>query len=466
MFEEIRDVFDRLQAVLVRQQRECAAVDSWLRPELVAGFELPAKATREHHALRALSRTPWLRLVVDNVVQAMYVDNVVGEDGRIDELWGLWNANHMRAQQISNHRAMVSYGHSYAIVTPATLRGEDSAKIRFFSPRRVAVEYADLGVDPYPSAALELLGAAGERERYVLRLPGVEHVLSMRRAASELPEVVESFETGLDYVPVVRFCNQLDLDGRVIGEVEPFIPSAKRINKTAYDRLLAQHYNSWKVKTATGLEMPEVLDEDGDGTGVVDQRKADELKMRLAQEDILTGGAEVKFGTLDATALDPFVASWRADIEGLAAVSQTPAHALTGQLVNLSAEALAAARAPLTQKVYERQQNAGASYSNLLRVAAMIAGYDDLADDDLVRVTWQDMEIRSMAQAVDALGKAAQMLRVPARALWPMIPGVESADVQEWEKQADLEEESDPLRVAMNRRAESTISGVTGGQDS
>lgn len=466
---QVKKIFDRLNSKLSRQRRQCDAVDSWLRPELDAGFEVPRLATREHRALRDLSRTPWLRLVVDNCVQAMYVDNVVGEDGRIDELWGLWNANRMRSQQISNHRAMISYGHSYAVVSSTEFGSEVPARIRMLSPRRVAVEFDDLGAEPYPSAALELLGREGDVGRFRLRLPGVSVVLALDNAARGNGEmgglrIVGSVDTGLDFVPVVRFANQLDLDGRVIGEVEPFIPSAQRINKTAYDRLLAQHFNSWKVKTATGLEMPEQVDEDGDPIpDTFDEAAAERLKVKLAQDDVLTGGDGVKFGTLDATALDPFVNGWRADIEALAAVSQTPAHALTGQLVNLSAEALAAARAPLTQKVYERQMSAGDAYSSVLRAAAKVAGMEDLARDPLIRVSWQDMEIRSLAQAVDALGKAAQMLGVPKRNLWGMIPGVEAADVVEWERAAELELERDPLNASFSRQAASTVTEVSGG---
>lgn len=461
----VKSLFDRLHGHLITQQRECDAVDSWLRPVLEAGFELPRKATREHRALSELSRTPWLRLVVDNVVQAMYVDSVVGSEGRIEELWGLWNANGMRSQQISNHRSMVSYGHSYAVVTGAEHHGEDSAKIRFVSPRRMAVEFEDLGADPYPSAALEWVKTEGKVERFRLRTVGREYLIE--RGAASLEDggwrVVQAFESGLDFVPVVQFANQRDLDGRVLGEVEPFIPAARRINKTAYDRLLSQHFNSWKVKTATGLDMPEAMDADGDPiAGEVDEAAAEKLKLKLDQADILTGGEGVQFGTLDATALDPFVNSWRADIEALAAVSQTPAHALTGQLVNLSAEALAAARGPLTQKVYERQMNASAAYANVMRAAATIAGFEDIARDDLIRVTWQDMEIRSMSQAVDALGKAAQMLRIPVRGLWPLIPNVESADVQEWERLSDEEFERDPLQASLTRQRESTLDDVSG----
>lgn len=465
---EIKKIYDRLSSKLNTQRRQCDSVDSWLRPELEPGFEVPRKATAEHRALRDLSRTPWLRLVVDNVVQAMYVDNVVGENGRIDELWELWNANRMRSQQLATHRAMIAYGHAYGVVSPAQ---DGSARIRMLSPRRVSVEYSDLGAEPYPSAALELLHREGSHSDYRLRLPGYEVSLAMdttQPSDAELGGLVIRgiTETSLAFVPVVRFCNQIDLDGRVLGEVEPFIPAAQRINKTAYDRLLAQHYNSWRVKTVTGLDMPELTDADGEPIpDTLDEEAAERIKVKLAQDDILTGAEGVTFGTLDATALDPFVNSWRSDIEALAAVSQTPAHALTGQLVNLSAEALAAARAPLTQKVYERQMSAGDSYSSLLRAAAHIAGMSDIARDPLIRVSWQDMEIRSLAQAVDALGKAAKMLHVPERSLWGMIPGVEAADVSEWERAADLEMERDPLRANFARHAESTIGDVTSGSD-
>lgn len=456
--EQIKVIFDRLMSKLNVQQRECEAVDSWLRP-VVRGFELPRKATREHRALADLSRTPWLRLVVDNVAQAMYVDNIVGAKGPDERLRRLWYGNGLQSAQISMHRAMVAYGHAYGV---AQASDEDIPRLRFVSPNRMSVEYEALG-DPYPSAALEVLDA--KAGTYRLSVPGES--VGLRQGdpvpGSEMDGLVvgEPESTGLAFVPVVRFANQEDLDGRVIGEVEPFIPAAARINKTAYDRLLAQHYNSWKVKTATGLNLPRQTDGDGDATDRLDEEAAERLKLKLAQDDILIAEEhDTKFGTLDATALEPFVTSWRADIEALAAVSQTPAHALTGQLVNLGADALASARAPLTQKVYERQMAANAGYSRLLRAAAALAGWEDIAADDMVRTTWQDMEIRSLSQASDALGKIASMLRVPVRGLWSMIPGVEAPDIQEWERLQDEDYERNPLSASFQRQAEATISAV------
>jgi hypothetical protein len=119
-----------------------------------------------------------------------------------------------------------------------------------------------------------------------------------------------------------------------------------------------QHFSSWKVRTIAGMVGPE------------DQSEAERRKLQLKVEDILIADdPDTKFCTLNETPIEGFISAWRADIEALAAVTQTPTHALTGQLVNLSAEALAAARASLTQKVYERQKTEGEAHLQALQLA-------------------------------------------------------------------------------------------------
>lgn len=445
--EQVAGAVKELKEVISKQQREAAYVDSWIRPDLATGFDVPKRASAEHRALAKLSRTPWLGLVVTNVTQAMYVDSIVTDSGVSKELWNLWVDNDMGRVQVANHRAMVGYGQSFGVVTPAVFNGVDSARIRCLSPKRMAVKWEDGATDTYPLYALEALSDRADESRF--RLYNGTAIYDVSYTGGEV-EITDEYEHGLEECPVVRFANMLSLDGDVINEVTPFIPTAARINKTAYDRLLAQHFSSWKVRTIAGIDMP--ADEDGD----LDAERAliEEAKLKLSQEDLLVSeDPDTKFGTLDGTLLDTFVNAWRSDIEALAAVSQTPAHALTGMLVNLSPEALAAARAPLTQKVWERQVNAGVTYSRLMRLAASMAGLDEYAADPLVRVTWQDLEIRSMSQAVDALGKAASMLGIPKRGLWKRIPGVEQTDVQEWERMAAEDGANDPIEAALRRHA-------------
>lgn len=392
---------------------------------------LPRKATRELRQLRQLAKTPWLGLVVTTVAQSMYVDGFrsIASDGTaapdVQGPWQVWAANDFDHRQTAVHRAALGYGYSFVTVA----LGDPTVAMRGVSPRHMFARY-DEPDDDWPRFALKV--HTQPDKSLLLRLYDEAQVYYLGSdSAGGGVHFIEGSDHRAGVCPVVRYANMLDLEGRVDGEVEPFIGVAARIDKTAFDRLLTQHFSSWKIRTIAGMAEPD------------NQEEANLKKLQLRQDDVLVADdADTKFGTLDETPLDGFLAAWRADIEALAAVTQTPSHNLTGQLVNLSAEALAAARASLTQKVTERQKAFGKSHTQALRLAAHLLGDDAGAQDVHARVTWQDMEIRSMSQAVDALGKAAQMLQIPADQLWGRIPGVEQADVDEWRRAAI---EQDPI---------------------
>ena len=423
-------LMDHMIPKLTTEQRRLKVIDDWYH-WTQDDPPLPRNASVEHKRLLQLSKTPWLNLVVSTVGQAMVVSGYrTTGDSNPDAVWRIWNANRMNGAQSRIHRATLEFGYSYTVVKPGVspLYGPMPV-ITGVSPEHMLAVYNDPINDEWPLYALQVSGS-GERAVYHLYDESLEHIV--RRENGRLV-YSHTLEHNVGVVPVVRYINQMDLDGQIIGEVEPFIGVASRINKTAYDRLLTQHYNSWKVRTVAGL-----------GDFAQDQGEANEKKMQLRQDDILVAeDHDTKFGTLDETPLDGFIGAERADIETLAAVSQTPSHSLTGQMVNLSAEALAAARAPLTQKIAERQNTIGEGHNQTLRLASHIAGDSESAQDMSGGVTWQDMEVRSMSQAVDALGKASQMLGIPPSGLWSRIPGVTSTDVEEWTAKY---EELDPLR--------------------
>lgn len=430
----VKELFPKWQVEDERLEK----IDCWYRWKQ-DDIPLPRNATRELKALVELSKTPWLALVVSSLSQCLYVDGYRSplDDLQADEEtepsgpWKTWHANDMDRRQVAIHRAALAYGYCFVSVLPGTDDEGKRSVMRGVSPRKVFAVWEDPAEDEYPVYALRV-DSRGKGKGYVLRLYDKVGIYTFTLDdANSKPEFVSYDKHKAGVCPFVRFANMLDLDGRCDGEVEPFIPAAGRINKTTYDRLLTQHFNSWKIRTVSGMAQPD------------SEEDANRKKLQLRQDDLLVAeDPDTKFGTLDETPLDGFVNAWRSDIEALAAVTQTPTHALTGQLVNLSAEALAAARAGLTQKVAERQKSFGASHVQALRLAAHLEGDEAHANDRLSRVTWQDMEIRSLSQGIDALGKAAQMLQVPLPALWQRIPGVEKSDVDEWKRMAG---ELDPL---------------------
>ena len=116
----------------------------------------------------------------------------------------------------------------------------------------------------------------------------------------------------------------------------------------------------------------------------------------------------------------------------LAAVAQISPHAMLGDLVNLSADALAAAEATTQRKANEYETLFGEAWEQVLRLAAAAAGDTEAAADESAQVRWRDTEARSFAATVDALGKMVQMLGVPPEAAWERIPGVTAQDVEAW----------------------------------
>lgn len=473
--------FEALRNKLTTQQSEARRVDSWIYSD-ECGFEVPPKAKREHRALAHLSRTPWLGLVVTTAAQALRVGDITSGGARVDELYRLWVDNGLRSGQMAFYRAVLAYGHAFTVVTPGL---DGRAKIRFVSPTRCAVVYAD-PADVYPAAALEVAPKRGDADRYWLYYPGVTRLVEADSRDVDGPGyvVIEEHETGLDVVPVVEACNQRTLDGRVVGEVAPLIPTAQRINKTSYDRLLMQHFNSWRVRYATGIDLPrEQMSEPeiqplipgstaASATGAgqyvprksapVDEEAAEKVKLRLAQDDLLVSPSpDARFGTLESSSMADIIDAFRTDVEALAAVSQTPAHALVGSMVNISGDALAEARAPLTQKISERQEMIGDALVRTLKIAAAIMGRGDVVEDPFLTISWRDMEIRSLSQAADALGKASQMLSIPARGLWDRIPGTDAAELQKWERLHEEEAKNDPL-AALARRQTTPIAAPEG----
>ena len=408
------------------ERERLRVIDLWIKGEQ-ADSKVPRGATTELRNLLALSKTPWLGLVVTTIAQTLYVDGYKSPASRtnIPGPWATWNANGMDVRQLAIHRGTIGYGYAYETVLPGKApTGEKRAVMRGVSPKRMYAVYEDPGADEWPELAMKIEPQRGGI--ILIKVLDGQLVHRMTRTSQDKWEYLDFQVHGADVCPVVRFTNQLDLEGNTPGEVEPFIPIASRIDKTEYDRLSVQHYNSWKVRTIAGM------------TDFADsEEEANRKKLKLRQEDFLVAeDPNTKFGTLDETQLGGFIEAADADRESLAAVTQLPSHLLTGKLVNLSAEALAASRASLTQKGYERKVSLGAAHSQALRLAAKLDGDIEAAQDVFARVTWQDAEVRSLAQAVDALGKAATLLGIPKQFLWGRIPGVTALDVQEWTEHA------------------------------
>lgn len=435
------DVLELANDVLIpgwqQQRRTLDVIDKWHRWEPDAlRDKIPNYATSEHRSLAKISETPFLSLVVTTVAQQLVAEAFRSarsvDTERISEPW---LRNRMHSRQRAVYRAALSYGYSYVTAMP----GDTGAVLRGRSPRDLYAVYGDVVEDEYPMYYLLAKGS----HKYVVD----EEAVYILGDDNGRVEYIEERRHNAGVAPAVRYSNQIDLEGRTPGEVEPYVQVAERINKTTYDRMLVQHFNSWKVRTATGLDMPN------------DPEERERVKLLLRQGDILTGEDGVTFGTLDETSPDGLIKATDEDVKILAVVTQTPVHALTGDLVNLSADAIAESRAMADLKVNERKVGFGDSNEQVLRLSAHIEGRREDAADFSIRTDWADLQSRSMNQAADALGKMATMLKIPVELLWDRIPTVTPEIAKAWlayKKENPSAEEQ--LAAALNEQS----NGVNG----
>ena len=426
---------------------------------------VPRTASPEQRALARSARTPLLRLVVEATVEPLRVEGYRpsleferDEEGWVPFAWRAWTMNELGARQSQVYRDAAIAGYSFVTVVPGEgPDGESMPRIRPVSPRRMYAEWDDPYADEFPIHAVQDLG--GGRYRYFDDESIVEYRVERRRDANgveqdHLVQVGSPVVHGAGVCPVVRFENLIDTEGRCVGEVEPYLDVAQRFDVTQLDKMLVQRHNSWKIMYATGLNPPKNMTEE-------EQRRT---KVRMRQEDMILAGPDVKFGQLDETSMGGFLTALNDELELLSSISQTPTSVMSGDLVNLSADALAESRIMHTLKLAQRIAGYSADWGRALRVACRVGGAVDEAKDYMAEVSWAEIEVRSLAQTVDAFGKMVAQLEVPPLGLWDKIPGTSSSDVVRWEKMREEKREEDLQLEAILAGIEASADGGAQGE--
>jgi hypothetical protein len=405
---------------------------------------VPAGARAEYRWLIERSRVNILPLVITVVAQNMYVDGYrpAGSDDNARP-WAAWQANRMDARQHGIHRAVLAYGAAYALVLP----GKPQPVITPYSPRRMTALYADPVNDEWPILAIETAVENTRRgKRRVVRLyddTGRYPMVAKEDGSGLVMDPDNGPQShGLGVCPVVRYDNTMDLDGDgVIGEIEPLITTQDQLNMTTFNLLMAQQYAAFRQRWVTGMAPPM------DDNGVPIEPFRSRVDGVFVAED-----ADTRFGEFGQTDLTGYLKSREDTIRHIATVSQVPPYHLLGEMINLSAEALAAARDGLDRKVDERESLCGESHEQLMRLVGHASGDTSAWEDTSAQVVWRDTSARSLAQTVDALGKLVTMLGVPAEELWERVPGVTQTDVARWKEAAQRGDAMGQLSSLIDRQ--------------
>lgn len=423
----------------LRQRSHAQAMDYWIRgkqglnpEESDTGIYVPNpyRQTDEHVDLSQRAYTPWVGLVIASMAQMMFLEGVRrGKDSENIAAYETWQRNGMDAKQAALYRGALGHGLAFASALPGEdrLTRKKMPKIKCYSANKMAAFFDEDDDDEFPLFAIAARpfqdpdGTIGWQVQLIDET--AVYYLWCEGNGYEIKDWHEiSYEVhDIGVTPVVRYANLLDLDGRAMGEVEPIIPVARRIDQDTYDRLIVQRYGAWKIRYITGLVRPKDMTDEQYRRGML------ELKVG----DFLTApGENVKFGTLPETQLEGFIKARDADIRDLAAVTQIPPHHMLGTTPQMQPESLASVNASLVARTLERKTSFGESHERLFRLTALLQGNREEASAWDLQARWRDTETRSLSQTADAMGKVAQQLRVPVEMLWERLPGWTDSDTE------------------------------------
>lgn len=370
-----------------------------------------------------------------------------------DPAWASWQRNRMDARQKEVHKPAVTYGAAYVKV----LKAEDGTPVWTpRSPRQLLAVYRDPSLDEWPEYVLETwvdnTDAKPRRRGMILdsrfiyafdlgEVPPSEVDPNQTRPITAR-DFEDPYEHGATYggepvCPVIRFVNDRDADDQIVGEIAPLILDQQAINSVNFDRMLVSRFGAQPQWVISGWSASptEVL-------------KASKSRVWAFDDP------DVRAQSLPAAGLSGYtelLESMKADVYEKAGLSPTK----NGQLINLSAEALAMANKDQNEKLIDKRESFGESWEQVLRLDAEMDGDSETAFDSGAEVVWRDTEPRSFAQVVDGVTKLAQQ-DVPIESLLSMIPGMTQQQirgVQEAMRSKRAQDLTDELRARRASRA-------------
>ena len=389
---------------------------------------IPDDAENEIKDLAKLSVLNVLGMVRDSFAQNLSVVGYRAATATENApAWKMWQRNRMDARQGEIFRPMLTYGASYVVVLP----GERGPVFRPRSPRQLLAVYEDPTVDAWPQYAMETWvtqkDAKLRRQGLLLDSQFMYQIdlgeltpqsdLNLKTLPYKIQEIGDPVPHGGAYegepvCPVVRFVNDRDADDWIVGEVAPLIQMQQAINNVNFDRLIVSRFGAQPQDVIVGWS----------GT-------AAEFAETSARHKWVFDDEGVRVQRLTAGTTDSYNALLADLLEHVAMTAGISPAQVTGKMINVSAEALAAAEATMQRKLRAKRDSSGESIEQMLRLGAAMDGDAGTAEDESAEVVWRDTEARSFAAVVDGVTKLATVNPAILPHLLTLIPGITQQQV-------------------------------------
>lgn len=359
---------DRLVAVLDDRAGDLKVQEEYYRGDLPR-LVLPDRTLPSYRTIVEQARSPWGELVIDAASERMQVTGfrvitpeAAGDDDvQSDALaWDIWQGSKCDTWAPIGFTTMLKHGVSYLLVEP----GPDLPLLSFEHPSVAATLTAPGGRST--AAAIKRWTDGNLDIAVVWTAQGAQTLVRDRTRGSmdwePAPEQTVANTTGT--VPMFPLKNRPDELGGFRSDLDSLYTTIDRATQSLADRITTQFFASTKVRYLLGVE-PE-LNEDGTPTNATLKLATDKL--------LLVENPDATAGVFDASDLRQFIETARSDIGTLAALAKLPSFLLSGDLVNVSAEALRVLNDGLKARVGQRQKWGSAGLSDGMRLALKLAG--------------------------------------------------------------------------------------------
>ncbi|CED90613.1 phage portal protein [Actinomyces succiniciruminis] len=444
---QIRESITQMLTVRRRDLAECETLRRWLTGQ--AGTpEVPKGSESEIKHLAVVAKRNVIGMVVDTFAQNLGVVGYRAADEAADATgWDLWQRARMDARQDEVHRPALVYGLSYLVLRPLVADGPVEWLPR--SPRQLVALYEHDDVSPFPVCAMEVwvqtvggvkrlrgalmddewvypldLGTVADLAR--TKTASLSHVATAAVIDDEAAFPHRATYDGTPVCPVVRFVNGGDADSGPIGEVAPLIASQRALNEVNFDRHIVSRFGAFPQKVISGW-----------AAGESEVLKASARRVWTFEQ------ADVKATALPAASVEPYNAVLREIVEHIAQVAQISPAQITGQMANLSAEALWAAETAQQRKLDAKRRAFGESWELALHLAVETTSGQDTVPHG-AEVIWRSTEARSFGAIIDGITKLSSQ-GVPIDLLMPLVPGMTQQQVKAIRDRLDVDYTPDAI---------------------
>lgn len=316
----------------------------------------------------------------------------------------IFRANRLDLKMADVFDWMLTYGDSYAMVTPNP-RNPQLPYITQEDPFHAITD--DDPVTGEPRAALKLVhDETLSQDRAYVFLPGQVYVATRNTGGQYGRQLTDwdwdtaasfVFPAGMeDVIPLRRFQN---LQGA--GEFEAHLDTLDRINETLFNRIMAMQFQATAMRIIAGLPQEDVEGNPIDYSTIFSNDPGSIVTLGSLEDEDGTP-RQLQFWESRAIDFEPFRTAIESDMKSFAVATSTPLHLITPDAAQGSAEGANLQREAGTWKSEDRRRRVEHPLAEVMALAFRFAGRADRSDANDIRVIWAPAERFSLAESASS----------------------------------------------------------------